>query len=81
MITNIINPDTGNLFFINYQVDGLTRREWRLVQIELSESLRLNPQALVNARLLVTFYVAHPDNDTYSASNQHFWKKYHINDG
>ena len=80
-MVNIIKPDTGNLFIIKYPVDGLAWREWRLAQIELTNTLKLNPQALVNARLLVIFYVAHPDDENYSASNQCFWKEYHRDDG
>ena len=80
-MAKIINPDIGKLFFINYTVNGLTRKEWRLVRVELNESLNLNPKSLANARLLVTFLIAHPDNTEYSAPYQIFWTKYHKDDG
>ena len=81
LMAKIINPDIGNLFFINYTANGLTRKEWRLIKVELNESLKLNPKSLANARLLVTFLIPHPDDAAYSAPNQRFWTQYHTDDG
>ena len=78
---SIINPNTGNFFFTNYTVNGLTRKERRLVQIELDDSLKPNPMALTNARLLATFLIRHPDDTSFSGINQRFWTQYHKDDG
>ena len=43
LMGKIVNPSIGNLFFINYQIQGGTRKEWRLVKIELAASLKSNP--------------------------------------
>ena len=66
-MATIINPNTGTLFFINYTVNGLTRKEWRLVRMELNESLKLNPESLTNERLLAKFLVGQPENTEFSA--------------
>ena len=38
-----INPSVDNLFFINYQIEGLTRKEWRLVKMELDITMTPPP--------------------------------------
>ena len=43
--------------------------------------MQSNPRALSNARLLVTFLIAHPDDVTFSAENQRYWTQYHKDDG
>ena len=40
LMAKIINPNFGNLFFINYQINGLTRKEWRLVEVQLTPTLQ-----------------------------------------
>ena len=53
-MARIINSDTCNLLFINYQVQGLTRRECGLVQIELAETLKLKLMVYIHTQLTTT---------------------------
>lgn len=49
LMPEIINYGLGNLCFINYTAIRHIRKEWRLVKVELNESLKLNSQSLGNA--------------------------------
>jgi hypothetical protein len=63
------------LFFIAYAI-GKAKCEWRLVRVAFNDSIALYPSALQDGRFLVEFYVSHPANVRYNATNQRFWLQY-----
>jgi hypothetical protein len=63
------------LFFIAYAI-GEAKREWRLVRVAFNDSIVLHPSALQDGRFLVEFYVSHPADGHYNATNQRFWLQY-----
>jgi hypothetical protein len=65
MASLIANED--KFCFICHHIPGLHRYEWRLVQIELSESIQKNPMTLATGRILVTFYIAHLSDIAFNA--------------
>ena len=73
----LIIQSEDKLFFIRYKIASLTRSEWRLVQIDLASSINKNPSALSNGRVLAIFYVSHPKDGAFNATNRRFWKQYH----
>ena len=81
VIAKVFNPSIGNLCFINYQIEGLTRKRWRLAKAELYITLKHNPRALHNPRILVTFLIVHPDDINFSAESQRYSTQYHKDDG
>ena len=76
LMAAIINSN-DKLFFIRYKIPTLARTEWRLVQIDLTASINKNPSALSNGRVLATFFISHPLDSNFNATNRRFWKQYH----
>ncbi|KAL3803378.1 hypothetical protein HJC23_009342 [Cyclotella cryptica] len=75
--TNIVKS-TDRLFFISHEIPNSNRREWRLVRVNLEESMALRPTCLNDGRYLVEFYVIHSADIRYNATNQHLWLQYHL---
>jgi hypothetical protein len=76
----LIIQNEDKLFFIRYKIKSLSRSEWRLVQIDLTNSINKNPSALTNGRVLALFFVSHPNDSSFNATNRRFWKQYHYDD-
>jgi hypothetical protein len=72
-IINSINK----LFFISHKIGNAATREWRLVRVAFCDTMSLYPSALQDGSFLVEFYVAHPNDVWYNATNQCFWLQYH----
>jgi hypothetical protein len=79
LMANVI-ANEDKLCFIRHHIPSLHRYEWRLIKIELSDSIQKNPTTLATGRVLVTFYIAHPSDAAFNAPNQRFWKQYHFDD-
>jgi hypothetical protein len=77
LMANII-ANEDKLFFIRHNIPTLQRYEWRLIKIELTETINKNPIALTTGRVLATFFIAHPSDSSFNAPNQRFWKQYHV---
>ena len=76
LVASIINS-SDRLFFIAWAIPGSIHREWRLIRVAFSDSVKLYPSCLQDGRFLVEFYVAHHDDTRYNAINQRFWLQYH----
>ena len=63
------------LFFITYAI-GEAKHEWCLVRVAFNDSIALYPSALQDGRFLVEFFVSHPADVRYNATNQCFWLQY-----
>jgi hypothetical protein len=63
------------LFFIAHAI-GKAKREWRFVQVAFNDSNALYPSALWDGRFFVKFYIWHPADVRYNATNQRFWLQY-----
>jgi hypothetical protein len=76
MISNIIASD-DKLFFIAHKIGTQDASEWRLVRVALADSLKLHPSCLQDGRFYVDFYILHPADIRYNATNQRYWIHYH----
>ena len=65
------------LFFIAFLLPGSEQREWNLVRVAYQASLSANKNCLHDGRFLVDFYILHPEDKTYNATNQQYWLEYH----
>ena len=65
------------LFFIAFPLPGSDTREWNLVRVVYKASLSANQNCLQDGRFLVDFYILHPEDKTYNATNQRYWLEYH----
>jgi hypothetical protein len=79
LMAQIIQSE-DKLFFIRYNITLLSCSEWRLIQVDLTSSINKNPSALSNGRILAIFYVSHPKDNAFNATNRRFWKQYHYDD-
>jgi hypothetical protein len=75
-----IIASSDKLFFIAYAI-GEGKRKWRLVRVAFTDSISLYPSALQDGQFLVEFYVAHPSDVRYNATNQQFWLQYYPKNG
>ncbi len=75
-----IIASTDKLFFIAYAI-GEAKRKWCLVRVAFNESISLYPSALQDGQFLVEFYVLHPANIRYNATNQQYWLQYCTRNG
>ena len=78
MIAKIIQSE-DKLFFVNYIHNG--RKEWNLVQLNLSLTLVKSPSVFADGKFIVEFFVSHPDDIEYSHQNRRFWREFHTNLG
>jgi len=76
-----IIASSDKLFFITYKLGSSTCREWCLVRVAFTDSIALYPSALQDGRFLVEFYILHPSNVRYNATNQRYWLQYSERDG
>ena len=65
------------LFFIAFTLPGSEQREWNLPRVAYQASLSANQNCLHDGRFLVDFYILHPEDKTYNATNQQYWLEYH----
>ena len=72
---SIISSD-NKLFFIAHAYNGQRRKEWKLVQLNFKETMKLNPQALTNGKFLVHSLMQHPNDSAYSLIQQRYWPHY-----
>ena len=76
-----IIASSDKLFFIAYNLGSSTCREWSLVRVAFTDSIALYPSALQDGRFLVEFYVLHPSDVRYNATNQRYWLQYSERNG
>ena len=76
-LTTGLLKSLNKLFFIAHQIPGTAVSEWSLVSVALPETLSLNPNALQDGKFLVDFYICHPADTYYNATNQRYWLEYH----
>ena len=65
------------LFLIAHSIGTNHAKEWRLVRVSFEDSLRLRPSCLQDGRFLLDFYILHPSDVRYNATNQRYWLQYH----
>jgi hypothetical protein len=66
----------NKLFFIAHTIGNAASREWCLVHVAFCVSISLYPSSLQDGRFLVKFYVAHPNDMRFNATNQQLWLQY-----
>ena len=71
-----IISSADKLFFIAYKLGSSSCREWRLIRVAFADTISLYPSALQDGRFLVEFYVLHPSDVRYNATNQRYWLQY-----
>ncbi len=72
----LIITSADKLFFIAHKIGNATTHEWHLIHVAFCNSLSLYPSALQDSHFLVEFYITHPNNVSYNATNQPFWLQY-----
>ncbi len=78
IITWPIIQSSNKLSFISYSIGTNDAHKWQLVWVALQESLSLYPSCLQDGCFLVDFYINHPSDSQYNASNQQYWlPQYH----
>ncbi|KAL3792444.1 hypothetical protein HJC23_001562 [Cyclotella cryptica] len=76
LASRIVKSD-DRLFFISHEIPLSQQREWRLVRVNLEGSMSLRPSCLTDGRYLVDFYIIHPSDLRFNATNQRLWLQYH----
>jgi len=76
-LTSKLIASKDKLYFIAHRIPGSTVSEWCLVQINLRDSARQHPPCLQDGKFLADFYVCHPSDKLFNATNQRFWLEYH----
>ena len=79
LITRIV-ASIDRLFFISYQIGTADAREWRLVQVNLEQSMSLHPSYMQDGKFLVEFYIPRTSDIRYNGINQRYWLQYHKQD-
>jgi hypothetical protein len=64
-------------FFIAHNISNAATHEWHLVRVAFQDSILMYPAALQDGWFMVEFYVAHPNDMQFNATNQRFWLQYH----
>jgi hypothetical protein len=77
ILSRSIIQSSAKLFFISHSIGTNDAREWRLVRVASQESMSLYPSCLQDGRFLVKFYISHPADSRYNATNTRFWLQYH----
>jgi hypothetical protein len=75
----VINS-ADKLFFVAHRVGGINDdvREWRLVRVALAATTSSYPSCLDDGRYIVEYFISHPADFRYNATNQRFWLQYHL---
>lgn len=77
LVASIIASD-DKLFFIAHKFGTAgDYHEWRLVRVTFNNSIGAYPSCLQTDRFLVDFYIMHPADIRYNATNQRYWLQYH----
>jgi hypothetical protein len=72
---------TNRLFYIAHKIGATNCHKWCLVWVAFQDSILLYPSALQDGRFLVEFYVVHPPDVWYNATNQSYWFQYSERNG
>jgi len=74
-----IITSADKLFFISHKIGGSDDevREWRLVRIAFCATTSSHPSCLDDDKYIVEFFISHPADYRYNATNQRFWLQYH----
>jgi hypothetical protein len=74
-----IITSADKLFFILHKIGGSDDdvREWRLVRIAFRATTSSYPSCLDDGKYIVEFFISHPADYHYNATNQRFWLQYH----
>jgi hypothetical protein len=75
-VSDIIRSD-DKLFFIPHSPPNQTRREWKLVQIDFTSSMRLHPSCLQDGKFLVQFFIQHYNDESVNLTEKRYWLEYH----
>ena len=75
-IPSLIQSES-KLFFISHKLPEQDRKEWRLVQVDLTKSMKLRPSCLQDGSFLCDFYVLHTFDDTADLTEKRYWLEYH----
>jgi hypothetical protein len=67
---------TNRLFFIAHKIGAANCSKWHLVRVAFQDSILLYPSALQDGGFLVEFYLMHPSDVWYNATNQQYWLQY-----
>ena len=77
IIADLVRSD-DKLFFVAYAPQrSQERKEWKLVRINLEQSLQHHPQCLQDGRFLAEFYIEHYRDIKIKACHRRFWLEYH----
>jgi hypothetical protein len=76
LIQSIIASD-DKLFFISYKISNQVRREWKLVQLDFSQSMLKSPSCLQDGKFIMNFLIQHPKDSDIPVQYQRFWIEYH----
>ena len=76
-----IIASADKLFFIAYKLRSSSCREWRLIRVAFADTISLYPSALQDGQFLVEFYLLHPSDMRYNATNQCYWLQYSDRNG
>lgn len=79
-LTSQLIASENKLFFIRHRIPGSSSSEWYLVRVALRDTLSAHPNALQDGKFLVDFYMLHPSDKRFNATNQRYWLEYHSTD-
>ena len=75
LLSKIIQSE-DKLFFIANHNHYDNRKEWRLVQVDLHNTMKERPNSINDNLFKVNYYIVHPKDTQYHPVNQRLWKQY-----
>ena len=79
LINELIQSD-DKLYFISYSAPNQSRKEWKLVRINLQLSMSKNCECLQDGRFLAEFFTGHTHDESLDFPNKRYWLEYHETD-
>ena len=76
LIQSIISSE-DKLFFISYSLLNQTRKEWKLVQLDFTQSMLKYPTCLQDGKFIMNFLIQHPKDNNTPYKFKRFWIEYH----
>ena len=76
LIQSIIQSN-DKLFFIAYNCPNENRKEWKLVQLDFSQSMKKHSSCLQDGKFIVNFLIMHPKDTGVWFQHKRYWIEYH----
>lgn len=76
IIQSVITSE-DKLFFIAHTTFNGSRKEWKLVQLDLQASIKLSSTCIQDGKFIMNFLIQHPHDVALPHQYKRFWTEYH----